>query len=94
MVRIRPAPDFCTQASPVAIMICMTRILPFVLALMIGCAAQNAPKPAAQNAPKPDQLMITRNPDGTFTVQGQPPKDAKAKTLVIPPQVVVPFVTK
>jgi hypothetical protein len=45
--------------------------------------------------PKPP--MVTPNPDGTFTVQKEPPngnsKDAKAKEgLVIPPQVVVPFV--
>jgi hypothetical protein len=41
--------------------------------------------------------MITPNPDGTFTVQKEPPngnsKDAKANDgLVIPPQVVVPLV--
>lgn len=40
--------------------------------------------------------MITHNPDGTFTVQKEPPngnsKDAKAKKgLVIPPQVVTPI---
>jgi hypothetical protein len=41
--------------------------------------------------------MITKNPDGTFTVQKEPrngnSKDAKAKQgLVIPPQVVVPMI--
>jgi hypothetical protein len=40
--------------------------------------------------------MVTQNPDGTFTVQKEPPngnsKDAKGtKGLVIPPQVVVPM---
>jgi len=41
--------------------------------------------------PKPP--MIVHNPDGTFTVQKEAPKDAKGdyKGLVIPPQVVVPF---
>jgi hypothetical protein len=41
--------------------------------------------------------MIIHNPDGTFTIQKAPPKDAakdsKAqKGLVIPPQVVVPII--
>jgi hypothetical protein len=41
--------------------------------------------------------MITPNPDGTFTIQKEPPnrnpKDATAKEgLVIPPQVVVPLI--
>jgi hypothetical protein len=41
--------------------------------------------------------MVTKNPDGTFTVQKLPrngnSKDAKAKEgLVIPPQVVVPII--
>ena len=38
--------------------------------------------------------MITKNPDGTFTVQKLPPKGSKDnnKGLVIPPQVVVPFI--
>jgi len=40
--------------------------------------------------------MVTPNPNGTFTVQKEPPngncKDTKGKSgLVIPPQVVVPF---
>jgi hypothetical protein len=39
--------------------------------------------------------MIIPNPDGTFTVQKMPSKerarDAAKKGLVIPPQVVVPF---
>jgi hypothetical protein len=38
--------------------------------------------------------MVIQNPDGTLTVQKQPPKDAAAKkALVIPPQVVTPFIT-
>jgi hypothetical protein len=53
---------------------------------------------SAQNSPKPVKTppMIVHNPDGTFTVQKQPPKstkDTKAKKgLVIPPQVVVPII--
>jgi hypothetical protein len=49
---------------------------------------------SAQNPPKPVKAppMIVHNPDGTFTVQ-KPAKDAKAKKgLVIPPQVIVPFI--
>ena len=57
----------------------------FALALAAACMAQNASK-----LEKP---MITPNPDGTFTAQKQP-KQAKPKALVIPKQVVVPFVTK
>lgn len=43
------------------------------------------------------KLMVTPNPDGTFTIQKEPPnrnsKDATAEEgLVIPPQVVVPLV--
>jgi hypothetical protein len=41
--------------------------------------------------------MVIRNPDGTFTVQKAPPKDATRGTakkgLVIPPQVVVPIIS-
>jgi hypothetical protein len=40
--------------------------------------------------------LIIHNPDGTFTVQKQPPAeksgDTKQKGLVIPPQVIVPIV--
>lgn len=41
--------------------------------------------------------MVTQNPDGTFTVQKEPPnansKSTKVtKGLVIPPQVVVPII--
>jgi molybdate transport system substrate-binding protein len=50
-------------------------------------------EPFKQSAEKP---MITKNPDGTFTVQKEPPngntKDANGKEgLVIPPQVVTPI---
>jgi hypothetical protein len=43
--------------------------------------------------------MIIHNPDGTFTIQKAPPKEAakdpKAKKgLVIPPQVVVPLIPR
>ena len=67
------------------------RLLP-ILALAAAAMA------SAQNSPKPVKTppMIVHNPDGTFTVQKQPPKstkDTKAnKGLVIPPQVVVPFI--
>ena len=63
---------------------------------MLALAA--AAMASAQNTPKPVKAppMIVDNPDGTFTVQKAPPKEAakdpKAKKgLVIPPQVVVPI---
>jgi hypothetical protein len=57
----------------------------FALAFVTACAAQNAAN---------DKPMITPNPDGTFTIRKQPPKDIKAKAVVIPPQVVVPIASK
>jgi hypothetical protein len=67
------------------------RLLPILaLAAAAMASAQDAPKPIK---PPP---MIVDNPDGTFTIQKQPPKsanDTKAKPgLVIPPQVVVPMI--
>jgi hypothetical protein len=55
------------------------------------------PKPAATDSASSKSghaPMIVHNPDGTFTIQKAPPKDAKGdyKGLVIPPQVVAPFV--
>jgi hypothetical protein len=49
---------------------------------------------SAAHADSASKLMITNNPDGTFTIQKEPPKDATGdyKGLVIPPQVVMPFV--
>jgi hypothetical protein len=49
-----------------------------------------APSSGAAGQPS----MITKNPDGTFTVQKVPPTGSKDnnKGLVIPPQVVVPFI--
>jgi hypothetical protein len=57
----------------------------FVLAFVTACAAQNASN---------DKPMITPNPDGTFTIRKEPPKDAKVNAVVIPPQVVVPIASK
>ena len=60
------------------------------LAAAAMASAQNSLKPVKQPP------MIVHNPDGTFTIQKPPAKtakDAKAKSgLVIPPQVVVPFI--
>jgi hypothetical protein len=60
-----------------------------VLVLAGGIRAQNPPK---QQAPPAKQPLIVQNPNGTLTAQKEPPKDAKAKGLVIPKQVVIPFV--
>ena len=67
------------------------RLLPILaLAAVAMASAQNSSKPV--NAPP----MIVHNPDGTFTIQKQPPKSASEtkanKGLVIPPQVVVPII--
>jgi len=77
------------------------------LVLFSGCASaamaagdtQSSKSATAQAATSnsASNPMITPNPDGTFAVQKEPPnrnsKDAKANDgLVIPPQVVVPFV--
>lgn len=62
-------------------------------------AADNPPPPKSaapagasdKSASKP---MIIQNPDGTFTIQKEPP-DGTSKVpngLVIPPQIVVPIV--
>ncbi len=76
------------------------------LALLIACASavMAADGPQLPKSPVPDgasttsasKPMVTPNPDGTFTVQKEPPngnsKDAKAKNgLGIPPQVVTPI---
>jgi hypothetical protein len=64
--------------------------LPILALAAVMASAQNPPKPV--KAPP----MIVHNPDGTFTVQKEPPKDGAKGTakkgLVIPPQVVVPII--
>ena len=53
-------------------------------------AARSRTAPAISAAEPP---LITDNPDGTFTIQKQPPKGSEGsqnRGLVIPPQVVVP----
>ena len=86
---------------------CPSNLLSPVLAVLAACASpaavMHADDPQATKAAAGDaastsqQPMVIRNPDGTFTVQKLPPKDAtkdpKAKKgLVIPPQVVVPII--
>jgi hypothetical protein len=74
-------------------------LLSVVLGFLTACASHALPAPktvesdAASSNKRP---MVIQNPDGTFTVQKEPPKgeaeNAKAKEgLVIPPQVVVPI---
>jgi len=79
-----------------------------VLAVLAACASAaavmgaddpQATKAVGDAASTDKPPMIIQNPDGTFTVQKAPPKegadDTKAKKgLVIPPQVVVPFVLR
>jgi hypothetical protein len=51
--------------------------------------------PDGASTNSPSKPMVTPNPDGTFTIQKEPPNgnsnDAK-NGLIIPPQVVVPMV--
>jgi len=72
-------------------------LLALIAAYAAGADNPPAQQPAASNTvPKSESQppMITRNPDGTFTVQKLPPKgdpkDAAHNGLVITPQVVVP----
>jgi hypothetical protein len=76
----------------------LSAAVPFASAVM---AADDPPPPKSAGPAAPfskaaSKPMVTPNPDGTFTVQKEPPngksKDAKAKKgLVIPPQVVTPI---
>jgi hypothetical protein len=81
----------------------LSPVLVFLLACAVPAAAlaaqtQPAPKPAATDTAPSDATgkppLITRNPDGTITVQKEPApgktENAAPKGLVIPPQVVVP----
>jgi hypothetical protein len=82
-----------------------------VLACLAGLSfpvAQGADHPPAQKPAVTDTapansavpaLMVTQNPDGTFTVRKEPPKgDAngfpRGRGLVIPAQVVVPIIPR
>jgi hypothetical protein len=56
-----------------------------------------APKPVVGEAATKRPPMVIQNPDGTITFQKMPPqvsaKGATTRTgLIIPPQVVVPFI--
>ena len=80
----------------------LSPVIAFLTACVLPAAVMGADDPQATKAVggaastgKPP--MIIPNPDGTFTVQKAPPKEAardpKAeKGLVIPPQVVVPII--
>ena len=69
-------------------------------AAVMGADDPQATKAVARDAASADEPpMIIHNPDGTFTIQKAPPKEAakdpKAKKgLVIPPQVVVPLIPR
>jgi hypothetical protein len=83
-----------------------SNLLSPVLAVLAACASATAVMGAddpqatkavggAASTSRPP--MVIPNPDGTFTVQKAPPKEAAKdpnakKGLVIPPQVVVPII--
>jgi hypothetical protein len=76
----------------------LSAALPFASAVAV-MAADDPPRPPKSAVPdgtstgSASKPMIIQNLDGTFTVQKEPPKDAKGfNGLVIPPQVVVPEV--
>lgn len=84
-----------------------SNLLSPVLAVLAACASpaavMGADDPQATKAVAGDAAstskppMVIHNPDGTFTVQKAPPKEAvkdpnAKKGLVIPPQVVVPII--
>ena len=63
----------------------------------MGADDSQATKAASGNASISKPPMIIQNPDGTFTIQKAPPREASKdpnakKGLVIPPQVVVPII--
>jgi hypothetical protein len=74
-------------------------LLSLVFGLLTACASHTPPAPKtvesdAASSNKPP--MVIQNPDGTFTVQKEPPKGEAEnandqKGLVVPPQVVVPI---
>jgi hypothetical protein len=76
----------------------LSAALPFANAVAVMAADDPPPPPksavpAGTSTSSAGKPMIVQNPDGTFTIQKDPPKDAKAfNGLVIPPQVVVPEV--
>lgn len=77
----------------------LSAAMPFAHAVAV-MAADDLPPPKSAGPAAPSSRaasqppMITHNPDGTFTVQKVPPKASKDHNqgLVIPPQVVVPFI--
>ena len=80
----------------------LSAAVPFASAVAVMAADDPPPPksagPAALSSKAATKPMIIQNPDGTFTVQKEPPdgtsKESKVQNgLVIPPQVVVPFVS-
>ena len=86
---------------------CPSNLLSPVLAVLAACASpagvmgaddpQSTKAVAGDAASTSKSPMVIPNPDGTFTVQKAPPKEAAKdpnakKGLVIPPQVVVPII--
>ena len=91
--RFLPAGTMCTAA--VAGLVFLSTCASAVMAADDSQPSKSAPSQAAPStsAGKP---MITRNPDGTFSIhkepRNEPSKTVKAKGgLVIPPQVVTPI---
>jgi hypothetical protein len=75
----------------------LSAALPFASTVAVMAADDPPPPPPKSALPagtttgSASKPMIIQNPDGTFTIQKEPPEDAKIfNGLVIPPQVVVP----
>jgi hypothetical protein len=78
----------------------LSAAVPFASAVAVMAADDPPPPksaaPAAPSGKAAGKPMIVHNPDGTFTVQKEPPdgpsKDSKVQNgLVISPQIVVPI---
>ncbi len=74
----------------------LSAAMAFAVAAMAADDSQPS-KPTTAQAAQANSAgppLITKNRDGTFTIQKVPPKGSKDNNtgLVIPPQVVVPFV--
>jgi hypothetical protein len=79
----------------------LSQVLAFLAACSSPAAVMGADNPPATKSVVGDTAatnkppMVIQNPDGTITVQKEPPKPAKdtkaQKGLVIPPQVIVPI---
>jgi len=85
------------QFNGVLAVILLSAAMPFANAVGVKAADDPEPPKSAGPAAPSAKPFIINNPDGTFTIQKEPPDGTSKKSevrdgLVIPPQIVVPFV--